>query len=101
MLLANMTVAKQLYDTIPESALLRSHKEPSIRVLTQTRDMLEKLGVILNITSAGTLQASLEQYESEVTAESSENFAAKCRMIVINSLCAKSMTVRLGFFSHP
>ncbi|XP_033211110.1 DIS3-like exonuclease 2 isoform X2 [Belonocnema kinseyi] len=92
MLLANMTVARQLYDTVPESALLRSHKEPSLRVLTQTRDMLEKFGVILNIESAGTLQESLSQYESEVSNESTENFAAKCRMIVINSLCAKSMT---------
>ena len=99
MLLANMTVAKQIYETIPETALLRSHKEPSMRVLTQSRDMLEKFGVILNIESAGTLQTSLSQYRSEVTAESAENFAAKCRMMVINSLCAKSMTVRfLDFF---
>lgn len=91
MLLANMSVAKQIYDTMPDDALLRSHKEPSTRILTQTRDMLEKFGIILDIESSGALQTSL----TECDIETSSNFATKSRMLVINSLCAKSMTVRL------
>lgn len=89
MLLANMSVAKQIHETMPEIALVRSHKEPSNRILTQTREMLEKFGVILEIESSGALQACLTECESE----SRSNFAAKCRMLVINSLCAKAMTV--------
>lgn len=88
MLLANMSVAKQIYDTMPDDALLRSHKEPSTRILTQTRDMLEKFGIILDIESSGALQTSL----TECDIETSSNFATKSRMLVINSLCAKSMT---------
>lgn len=94
MLLANMSVAKQIYDTMPEVALLRSHKEPSNRILTQTRDMLVKFGVILDIESSGALQQSL----TDCDVESSSNFATKSRMLVINSLCAKSMTVRIFIY---
>lgn len=91
MLLANGAVAERLYETTPKS-LLRSHKEPSTRILTQTSNQLEKFGVLLNYASAGDLHNSMCQYLPGNGCEADE-FAAECRMMVINNLCARSMTV--------
>ncbi|XP_014238070.1 DIS3-like exonuclease 2 [Trichogramma pretiosum] len=90
MLLANMVVAKHLYETMPEVSLLRSHPEPCMRVLQKTKKLLEKFGVLLNIESAGALHESLLMYQSfdEYDPSSPEHG----RMMVINCLCAKSMT---------
>lgn len=95
MLLANMTVAKYLYETLPEVSLLRSHAEPSMRILQKTSNLLTKFGVILDVESAGTLHNSLSKHQVNLTdCGDNENIdVAYYRMMVINSLCAKSMTV--------
>jgi len=49
MLLANMTVAVQLYTAIPKTALLRNHKDPSKQCLDTIHNMLQKYGIHLNI----------------------------------------------------
>lgn len=96
MLAANMTVAKHLYETFPEVSLLRSHPEPSKRILSKTRDLLIKFGVLLDVESAGSLHNSLLMYQVEPKSEPTNTATnvALYRNMVINSLCAKSMTVR-------
>ncbi|KAG7209967.1 hypothetical protein KM043_011556 [Ampulex compressa] len=93
MLLANMTVATHLYNEIPETALLREHKKPVMRVILRIKEMLQKFGIHLDIDSAERLQASITRYASEVTTDSvSTNIVVKYRMMVLNNLCATAMT---------
>ncbi|XP_014472562.1 PREDICTED: DIS3-like exonuclease 2 isoform X2 [Dinoponera quadriceps] len=66
MLLANMTVAAQLYSTIPETALLRIHRDPIKHSLVTTCETLRKYGVHLDIETAGTLYASIQRYEKDL-----------------------------------
>ncbi|XP_017884605.1 DIS3-like exonuclease 2 [Ceratina calcarata] len=93
MLLANTTVATHLYNTIPSSALLRNHKEPSKHMLGITKDTLQRFGIHLDIDSSASLHASLKRYEQiELEAENDETMKTmKYRMMVINSLCSKAM----------
>lgn len=88
MLLANMTVAKHLYEVFPEISLLRSHDEPSSRILKKTQELLAKFGIILDTNSAGLLNNSLLKLN-----EANDTEVARYRWMVINNLCAKSMTV--------
>ncbi|CAK9834422.1 DIS3-like exonuclease 2 [Anthophora retusa] len=93
MLLANITVATHLYDTIPETALLRNHREPSKYILGITKDILQKFGIHLDIKSSASLHASIKRYEQELESESYESkITMKYRMMVINNLCSKAMT---------
>lgn len=94
MLLANMTVAKHLYENMGDTAFLRSHGEPLTRTLTRTAEDLARLGIILDIESAASLQASLELHEKSRLEGEDEDFATNCRMMVINCLVAQSMPVR-------
>lgn len=92
MLLANMTVAKFLYEKIPETALLRNHKQPSTLQLTKMKDILEKFGIHLDIETAGSLNSSIKRYGEELQSETSDFQAARTYiMIVINNLCTKTM----------
>ncbi|XP_043279346.1 DIS3-like exonuclease 2 isoform X2 [Venturia canescens] len=91
MLLANMTVAKHLYENMGDTAFLRSHGEPLDRTLKRTTEDLARLGVILNIESAASLQASLVRHEQTGLEENGDEFITNCRMMVINSLVAQSM----------
>lgn len=92
MLLANMTVATHLYNTIPGTALLRNHKEPSKHILGLMKDNLQRFGIFVDIDSSASLHASLKRYEQELKAENDETIRTmKYRMMVINSLCSKAM----------
>ena len=91
-----MTVAKHLYEKMPEVSLLRSHAEPTMRMLNKTRNLLEKFGVLLNVDSAHLLHNSLMMHQPEKT--SNLISPAQCRMMVINTLCAKSMAVCICIF---
>lgn len=96
MLLANMTVATELYNMIPETALLRNHRPPSKIVLNMTQDTLQKFGIHLDIKSSASLHASLKRYEQELEIENDNaKTTMKYRMMVINNLCSKAMTVRV------
>ncbi|XP_071870532.1 DIS3-like exonuclease 2 isoform X1 [Bombus fervidus] len=93
MLLANMTVATHLYNVIPETALLRNHREPSEHILSKTQDMLQKFGIHLDIKSSTSLHASMKRYEEGLEAEEGERRTImKYRMMVINNLCSRAMT---------
>lgn len=93
MLLANMTVAKHLYNVIPETALLRIHTEPSKHILSTTQDMLQKFGIHLDITSSTSLHASMKRYEGLETEDDERRKIMKYRMMVINNLCSRAMAV--------
>lgn len=94
MLLANMTVATQLYIATPKTALLRIHKAPSKHCLNAVRNTLQKYGIHLNTETARALQASISHYDSENNSTNSMKYI----MMVIVNLCSKSMTVRIFIF---
>lgn len=96
MLLANMTVAVQLYTAIPETALLRMHKDPSKQCLGSLRDTLQKYGIHLNIKTAGDLQASISRYEPENNSVTVDSM--KYITLGITNLCSKTMAVRIFIF---
>lgn len=92
MLLANMTVATHLYDVLPETALLRKHREPLRRILTEVQDMFQMFGVHLNIDSAANLQASLNRYQpGPMSGSDGYQCLEYYRMMVINAHCARAM----------
>ncbi|XP_068618239.1 DIS3-like exonuclease 2 [Battus philenor] len=85
MLLANMTVAKKIYDDHPKLAFLRCHPPPSGYMLQQLAKSLKPIGIELDISSAGSLYHSLLQY---IGPDSTD----KGKAMVLNMLCAKPMT---------
>ncbi|XP_046484594.1 DIS3-like exonuclease 2 isoform X1 [Neodiprion pinetum] len=91
MLLANMTVARHLYENFPDVSLLRCHQPPLMRNLSKTQTMLEKFGIHIDIESAGALQASLVRYQPDPCGSTKDFYLAKCRAVVMNILCAKTM----------
>lgn len=94
MLLANFTVAEYLYSKLPKAAFLRIHEPPIDRLLEETQALFQKYGIHLNIESAGALQQSLKEYAPKNPSTCGiSNFMEHSRLMVINSLCAKSMTV--------
>ncbi|KAF9360166.1 hypothetical protein BGX26_010305, partial [Mortierella sp. AD094] len=60
MLLANMSVAKQIYDFFPEQALLRRQEEPLEKRMADFIQNMNKAGLELDASSAGALQASMD-----------------------------------------
>ncbi|KAF9091150.1 hypothetical protein BGX29_011095 [Mortierella sp. GBA35] len=60
MLLANMSVAKQIFDFFPEQALLRRHEEPLERRMADFIQHMNKIGIELDASSAGALQTSMD-----------------------------------------
>ncbi|KYB25799.1 DIS3-like exonuclease 2 [Tribolium castaneum] len=84
MLLANMTVAKWINEAYPDLAFLRLHEAPKPTMMTELQKSLETLGLHIDISTSGGIQASLNKYISE------DDFG-KARMIVLNHLLAKPM----------
>ncbi|KAF8934813.1 hypothetical protein BGZ47_010198 [Haplosporangium gracile] len=60
MLLANMSVAKQIAEFFPDQALLRRHEEPLEKRLTDFISHMKKIGIELDSSSSGALQESLD-----------------------------------------
>lgn len=87
MLLANMTVATDLQKKFPKVAFLRCHDEPQPDMLKKLADTLEKLGIMIDIESAGTLHESLQRYCSG---------GDVARGIALNSLCSRPMVVSIN-----
>ncbi|KAF9138554.1 hypothetical protein BGX30_009036 [Mortierella sp. GBA39] len=63
MLLANMSVAKQIAEFFPEQALLRRHEDPLEKRLTDFISHMKKIGLDLDASSSGALQQSLDAIE--------------------------------------
>ncbi|KAI8602686.1 hypothetical protein EDD21DRAFT_320029 [Dissophora ornata] len=60
MLLANMSVAKQICEVFPEQSLLRRHEEPMEKRMSDFIQHMNKIGLELDASSAGALQASMD-----------------------------------------
>ena len=56
MLLANVTVAKKIYDSFPEVSILRSHPPPKQNIMERVEKVLHKYGFKLDGTSSKALQ---------------------------------------------
>lgn len=88
MLLANMTVATALQSRFPKLSFLRCHDEPQPDMLKKLADTLEKFGIVLDISSAGSLHSSLQRCKSD---------SNDTRFLALNSLCSRPM-VRARYF---
>jgi exoribonuclease R len=86
MLLANMTVARQISTVFPELAFLRCHPSPHKYIMRVLQKSMEQRGIFLDVESAGRLQASMWRYAGD-------DFVSHARMMVLNNLCAKPMAV--------
>lgn len=97
MLLANMTVAIQLYSKIPETALLRIHRDPIKHSLATACETLQRYGVHLDIETAGALHTSIQRYKKGLLEcnSSTINDTMQYIMMVITNMCSKAMTVRI------
>ncbi|XP_064598861.1 DIS3-like exonuclease 2 [Liolophura sinensis] len=84
MLLANMAVGHKILNTYPETALLRCHPPPHGKMLNDLYDLCINLEVPVDITSSGTLQRSLVEYQGE------DDFTS-ARLQVLVNLCSKPM----------
>ncbi|GBM82735.1 DIS3-like exonuclease 2 [Araneus ventricosus] len=90
MLLANMSVAKHIYETFPSLSLLRRHPAPQSKMMADIVSMCETMGVILDPSSSGTLQSSIAQYKSD-------DYLSKARVELLMHLCSKPMNCALYF----
>nr|CAD7196288.1 unnamed protein product [Timema douglasi] len=84
MLLANVTVATWLKERFPDIAFLRCHPSPLPHMMKEMKETLEHVGIHLDVSSAGSLQASLGRY-------SGDDPYSQARLIVLNTLCARPM----------
>ena len=63
MLLANMAVAKKLHGRFPDLAVLRRHPAPQKTAAERLIEKMKKLGINIDMSTSGTLCASLRQLE--------------------------------------
>ncbi|KAL5510957.1 hypothetical protein ACEPAG_3676 [Sanghuangporus baumii] len=62
MLLANISVAKKIQETFPQTAVLRRHLPPPPANFEKLQDILKKRrGLVLDVSSSGALAASLDK----------------------------------------
>lgn len=85
MLLANMTVARRIYEDHPTLAFLRCHPPPSGHMMRILAKALKPLGIEIDISSAGNLHRSL-------LAHTGPDCLDTGKAMVLNMLCAKPMT---------
>ncbi|XP_067214093.1 DIS3-like exonuclease 2 isoform X2 [Linepithema humile] len=90
MLQANITVATHLHTAIPETALLRIHRNPNMRNLKTVVDMLQKFGVYLDIETAGALQTSIHRYNPKYDPAAVNDRMKSITMVIIH-MCSKTM----------
>lgn len=62
MLLANITVARKLLNDYPKIAFLRCHEPPNPRLLRETQEILENVGIHVDVKSSAGLHTSLQNY---------------------------------------
>ncbi|XP_076258597.1 dis3 like 3'-5' exoribonuclease 2 isoform X2 [Rhynchophorus ferrugineus] len=65
MLLANISVAKKIYDSFPDIAFLRCHEPPKYTMLLAAQRCLETCGIHIDISSSGAISNSLKKYITE------------------------------------
>ncbi|XP_020288243.1 DIS3-like exonuclease 2 [Pseudomyrmex gracilis] len=89
MLLTNKTVATHLYKAIPKKAFLRIHRDPSKRRLQEVSNLLKHIGIHLDVTTAGTLNSSIDRYYPEYDPANSNSMNSI--IMAITNMCSKYM----------
>ena len=113
MLLANISVATEIYKAFPDLAVLRSHPKPKSFMMNKTVDMLKNFGgfvfgdfflsvfrsiiiflsdIDLDTESSKSLAESLSQYRGT-------DFSTQAKFFVLMSLCSKPMELARYFCS--
>lgn len=69
MLLANMSVAKRIYKHDRNTAFLRRHPSSSVQLLKEVKEFCDAKGCPLDVTSAGSIQKSLNAIEDPTMAK--------------------------------
>lgn len=64
MLLANITVARKILNDFPKIAFLRCHEPPNPRLMKETQEILENIGVHIDVSSSGAVNNSLSNYST-------------------------------------
>lgn len=90
MLLANSLTAEKILECFPDTALLRSHNSPKEKSLSSAVEYLEKVGIFIDITDAGSIYQSMMQYEGL-------DEIGMARMAVITNFLVKPMVVSCFF----
>ena len=90
MLLANISVAKFIYEKFPEISLLRHHLPPKENNLQKLVHTLQKSGIAIDVSSASSLSASMERLIGSSHATDGMN-------AVLNLMVSKTMT-RAAYF---
>ena len=66
MLLANMAVARKIYKSFPEKAVLRRHPEPQGKQLSDLEVLCQSMGLNIDTTSSNTMQVCPYLYSGHV-----------------------------------
>ncbi|XP_067140544.1 probable exosome complex exonuclease RRP44 isoform X2 [Centruroides vittatus] len=93
MLLANMAVAHRIYEFYPDQALLRRHPPPDNKMMNNIVTMCSAMGIQINSSTSGSLQASLNSLFSD------DDIYSQARIQVLTTLCSKPMKCALYFNS--
>lgn len=91
MLLANMAVAHRLYKAFPDQAFLRSHPPPDDAQMVEVEALCSAHGVVLDTTTAGTLQASLN------TLVGMDDELSRAKLNVLTHMLSKPMKMAVYF----
>ncbi|XP_062504262.1 DIS3-like exonuclease 2 isoform X2 [Corticium candelabrum] len=89
MLLANMAVARQIYNFFPDCSLLRRHPAPHSNKLDELVRLCAAFGIKLDAGSSGSLHACLHNRSSEDD--------SLMKALVLSSLLSRSMKVARYF----
>nr|XP_012226722.1 PREDICTED: DIS3-like exonuclease 2 isoform X3 [Linepithema humile] len=86
---ANITVATHLHTAIPETALLRIHRNPNMRNLKTVVDLLQRFGIPLDIETAGALQTSIHHFNPEYNPAVNDRMNSVTTVVI--HMCLKTM----------
>ena len=91
MLLANISVAKKLYEKFPNLAVLRNHMPPKDNMMCQVVKELEKHKIYLDTSSSKTLQESLNKYKPFTNKDKSDDHNRQFRYQVLMNILSRPM----------
>lgn len=99
MLLANMAVAKKIYNYSKDLAFLRRHPASSAQLLKEVKEFCDAKGLPLDITSSGALQKSLNSIK-DPTMSKVVSFLLLRSMKNAEYVCVGSLSQNDSSFSH-
>ncbi|XP_015784684.1 DIS3-like exonuclease 2 [Tetranychus urticae] len=100
MLMANMAVAKKIYDTFPEHAFLRRHEPPDGRMLKQFQEYCVANGMKqIDISSAKSIQKALNSIDDPLIYTSLSNVLLRS-LTQAKYFCAGAVPQSFNFYRH-